>query len=48
MSVLGASVRNPVHGKGHEEVGLTIRKGMNKPQGILERKIKRLLDFRDQ
>ena len=29
----GASVRNPAHGKGHEEGGLTICKGGIRPQG---------------
>ena len=30
--VLGASMRNSAHGKGHEEGGFGIRKGMIKPQ----------------
>ena len=29
--LLGASVRNPAHGKGHEEGGLTKRKGRIRP-----------------
>ena len=31
----GASVRNPAHGKGHEEGGLTKCKGGIRPQGPL-------------
>ena len=29
----GASMGNPTHGKGHEEGGLTKRKGRIRPQG---------------